>query len=192
MLWRVLLVYGFDQHVVKSHSVPIQPKGTLGLHCQQARLLPNSLPVGVGLHQSCPFSLILFTIFIHRISRHRQVAEGIVFVAKESHLYFFLMICSSWLQQVVASSSQWSGLRLSVKQSVWELGPKNLRLWSSDGKGWSAHFGWGKSCCPKLRTLSILGIHFFTSEGRGEWEDPDMLEKLYLLACLRTPLSSPR
>lgn len=82
----------------------------------------------VGLHQGCQLLLILFIIFIDRISRYRWTIAGDV---------------------ILQASSNEGSVRVSVKQLGWELESPSLK--TSVKKGWCVHLisRLQMSCCSK-------------------------------------------
>ena len=65
--------YGVDDLLKFDHYI-------VGARLCGALLSVNqSLQVRVGLCQRCPLSVVLIRIFMDRISRHSQVAEGVNF-----------------------------------------------------------------------------------------------------------------
>ena len=73
-------------------------------------------PVPVGLRKGCPLSLVLFIIFMDRISRCSHGLEESGLGATGSHLCFLQMMLSCWLLRARNSNMSWGGLQPSVKQ----------------------------------------------------------------------------
>ena len=98
---------------------------------------PDLFPMHVGLWQGCPLSLVLFNIFMDRISRHSQ-GQWVWFGSHWISSLLFaddVVLLAPWAR---TSSMSWGGLQTSVKQVGWESAPPSLRPWFSTGKRWRA------------------------------------------------------
>lgn len=79
----------------------------------------NTFLVGVGLHHSCPLSLI---------SRHSRGEENVLFGTLRIALCFLqMMLC--WCHQPTTFSMNWGSLQPNVKRLGWESAPPSLRPW---------------------------------------------------------------
>ena len=97
------------------------------LYCQSQSLVriagskSDPFPVRVGLHQGCPLSPVPFIIFMDRISRHNQVAEGVAFGC-------FWIPSLLFTDDVVLMVSVNSDLHLSLGQFAAELEEGGMRI----------------------------------------------------------------
>jgi len=85
----------------------------------------SKFSAGVGLHQGCPFSQILFVIFMDRMSRRGRGEESVRFgdLRMASLLFAVIVLVSSDLDLQHALGS----LQLSMNQSGRESAPPGLR-----------------------------------------------------------------
>uniref|UniRef100_A0A3P8RJK0 Reverse transcriptase domain-containing protein n=1 Tax=Astatotilapia calliptera TaxID=8154 RepID=A0A3P8RJK0_ASTCA len=84
----------------------------------------DSFPVGDGLRQGCPLSPILFIIFMDRISRCSQVAEGFHFVGLRISSLLFA-------DDVVLLASLSEGLQLALEQFTAQCEAAGMRISTS-------------------------------------------------------------
>lgn len=133
------ILWGSDVEVFLAH---------LSLYnCSSVHIASNKLDsflVGVGLGQGFPLSPSVFIIFMDRVSKQSQSAEGF-------HLGG-LRIVNDVVHQLVASNLRWSSLQPGMEWWV----PLALRSWSSDERGWSAPCGSGTNCIPECRMVGTF------------------------------------
>lgn len=123
-----------------SHLVRIQSKCEL---CPCTQQKSNMFPVGVGLRQGCSLSLILFVIFMGRISRCSQGGEYV--------RYRNLRITSLLLKDaMVLSASLVHGLKHVLEQFAAECEVAGMRVRNCC---WKLIYSnrLGVRCCPKCR-----------------------------------------
>jgi len=119
----------------------------------------NLFTAYVGPCQGCHLSLILFVIFMDRISRRSRGEEGVWFGnIRVAPLPFADDVV------LLASSSQ--GLQRALERFA-DLA--NPRPWFITWKGWNALIWVGDESLPQAEEFKCLGI-LFTSDGRLEKE----------------------
>uniref|UniRef100_A0AAQ4RS36 Reverse transcriptase domain-containing protein n=1 Tax=Gasterosteus aculeatus aculeatus TaxID=481459 RepID=A0AAQ4RS36_GASAC len=90
-LWDVLREYGVRGSLLGAiQSLYAQSESCVRVLGSKSK----TFPVGVGLHQGCALSLILFVVFMDRISRRSRGKEGLQFGGCRSHCCFLQMMWS--------------------------------------------------------------------------------------------------
>ena len=166
ILWEVLGEYGVGGPLLRAiRSLYNRSRSLVCIAGSKSDLFP----VHVGLRQGCPFSLVLFIIFIDRISRCSQGPEGIWFGSHWiSSLLFadnvvLLAPSSQDLQHVLgwfAAECEAAGMRISTSKS---------EAMVLDQKKVACSLRVGGEFLPQVGEFKYLGV-LFTSEGRIERE----------------------
>lgn len=122
-----------------------------------AGYMSGPFPVRVTLRQGCPLSPVLVIMFMDRISRRSQVAEGVGSGDRRTPSMPFadgvaLLASSNHYLQPAGSGCPPLGLRVSFSVS----------------KGWTAHSLSVKTCFHKWSSLSASGSYLRVM---GEWKD---------------------
>ena len=126
-------------------------------------------PVRVELRQGCPLSPILFIIFMDRISRHRQVVEGVRFGDLRIGSLLFA-------DDVVLLASSDRDLQLSLDRFAAECEAAGMKISTSKSESMVLNrkrvectLRVGDEILPQVEEFKYLGV-LFTSEGRMERE----------------------
>ena len=123
-------------------------------------------PVRGGLHQGYHFSLVLFIIFMDRISRHSQVVEGVKFGGLR-------ILSLLFADDVILLASANSDLRVSLERVAAECEAAGMR--SSPTKTEAMVLGRkrldcplqvGRELLPEVEEFKYLGA-LLISEGSG-------------------------
>uniref|UniRef100_A0A669EEJ8 Reverse transcriptase domain-containing protein n=1 Tax=Oreochromis niloticus TaxID=8128 RepID=A0A669EEJ8_ORENI len=130
---------------------------------------PDSFPVGDGLRQGCPLSLILFIIFMDRISRHSQVAEGFHFGGLRISSLLFA-------DDAVLLASSGDGLQLALERFACECEAAGMRISTSKSEAMvlrrkrvECPLRVGDEFLPQVEEFKYLEV-LFASDGRREPE----------------------
>uniref|UniRef100_A0A669BJZ3 Reverse transcriptase domain-containing protein n=1 Tax=Oreochromis niloticus TaxID=8128 RepID=A0A669BJZ3_ORENI len=108
VLWEVLREYGVSGPLLRAiRSLYNRCKSLVRIAGNKS----DSFLVGDGLRQGCPLSPVLFIIFMDRISRRSQVAEGFRFGGLRISSLLFA-------DDVVLLASSGEGLQLALERSV--------------------------------------------------------------------------
>ncbi|KAK3529557.1 hypothetical protein QTP70_031980, partial [Hemibagrus guttatus] len=166
MLWEVLWEYGVRGPLLRAvQSLYNRSRSLVRIASCKSYLFP----VHVGLRQGCPLSLVLFIVFMDRISRHSQGLEGVRFGDHRiSSLIFaddvvLLAPSSLDLQHALghfAAECEATGMRVSTSKS------KAMVL---NRKKVACTLQVGKEVLPQVEEFKYLGV-LFTSEGRLDRE----------------------
>ena len=160
VLWGVLQEYGVPDPLIGAVR-------SLYDRCQSLVCIAGSkldlFPVRVGLHQGCPLSRILFIIFMDRISRRSQGAEGVRFGDLRIRSLLFA-------DDVVMLASLGRDLQLSQERFEAEYEAAGMRISTSNSQtmvlSWKrCPLGVGNEILPQVEEFKYLRI-LFTSEGR--------------------------
>ncbi|KAL4006357.1 guanylate cyclase activator 1 [Sarotherodon galilaeus] len=129
----------------------------------------KSFLVGDGLHQGCPLSPILFVIFMDRISRRSQVAEGF-------HLGGLRISSLLFTDDVVLLASLDDGLQLAVEPFTAKCEAVGMRISTSKSEAMvltrkrvECPLWVRDEFLPQVEEFKYLGA-LFTSDGRRERE----------------------
>ncbi|TWW62347.1 R2DM Retrovirus-related Pol polyprotein from type II retrotransposable element [Takifugu flavidus] len=166
VLWGVLREYGVLGPLIRAvRSLYDQCQSLVRIAGSKS----NSFPVRVGLRQGCPLSLILFIIFMDRISRCSHGVEGFQFGDLRIGSLLFaddvVLLSSSAcdLQRSLdrfAAACEAAGMKISTSKSeAMVLNRKKVEclLWVNE------------EILPQVEEFKYLGV-LFTSEGRMEQE----------------------
>uniref|UniRef100_A0A3Q3CXU9 Reverse transcriptase domain-containing protein n=1 Tax=Haplochromis burtoni TaxID=8153 RepID=A0A3Q3CXU9_HAPBU len=164
VLWGVLREYG----VSLLRAIQSLYDHYKSLFCIAGNKLDSFL-VGDGLRQGCPLSLILFIIFMDRISRRSQVAEGFHFGGLRISSLLFT-------DDVVLLASSGDGLQFALERFAAECEAVGMRITTS--KSEATVLSRKKVECPlrvrdetlpQMEEFKYLGV-LFTSDGKRERE----------------------
>uniref|UniRef100_A0A3B4FLA9 Reverse transcriptase domain-containing protein n=1 Tax=Pundamilia nyererei TaxID=303518 RepID=A0A3B4FLA9_9CICH len=121
VLWEVLREYGVSGPLLRAiRSLYNRCKSLVCIAGNKS----DSFPVGDGLRQGCPLSPILFIIFMDRISRRSQVAEGFHFGGLRISSLIFA-------DDVVLLASLGEGLQLALERFAAECEAAGMRISTS-------------------------------------------------------------
>uniref|UniRef100_A0A669EXX2 Reverse transcriptase domain-containing protein n=1 Tax=Oreochromis niloticus TaxID=8128 RepID=A0A669EXX2_ORENI len=166
VLWEVLQEYGVSGPLLRAiRSLYNHRKSLVRIAGNKS----DSFPVGDGLRQGCPLSPVLFIIFMDRISRRSQVAEG---------LHFGGLRISSLLfaDDVVLLASSGEGLQLALERFAAECEAAGIRISTSKSEAMvlsrkrvECPLRVGDEFLPQVEEFKYLGV-LFASDGRREPE----------------------
>ncbi|KAK3533035.1 hypothetical protein QTP70_006219 [Hemibagrus guttatus] len=165
-LWEVLWEYGVRGPLLRAvRSLYNRSRSLVRI----ASCKSDLVPVNVGLRQGCPLSLVLFIVFMDRISRCSQGLEGVRFGDHRISLLLFaddvvLLAPSSLdLQHPLgrfAAECEAAGMRVSTSKS---------EVMVLDRKKVACTLQVGGEFLPQVKEFKYLGV-LFTSEGRMDRE----------------------
>ncbi|KAK3534231.1 hypothetical protein QTP86_007026 [Hemibagrus guttatus] len=165
ILWEVLWEYGVHGLLLTAvWSLYNQSRSLVRI----ASCKSDLFPVHVGLRQGCPLSLVLFIVFMDRISRRSQGLEGVQFGDHRiSSLIFaddvLLAPSSLDLQHALgrfAAECEAAGMRVSTSKSeAMVLNQKKV----------ACTLQVGGELLPQVEEFKYLGV-LFTSDGRMDRE----------------------
>ncbi|KAK3563034.1 hypothetical protein QTP86_014091, partial [Hemibagrus guttatus] len=162
ILWEVLWEYGVRGPLLRAvRSLYNRSRSLVRI----ASCKSDLFPVHVGLRQGCPLSLVLFIVFMDRISRRSQGLEGVRFGDHRISSLIFaddvVLLASSGLdlQHALgrfAAECEAAGMRVSTSKS------ETMVL---DRKKVACTLQVGGEVLPQVEEFKYLGV-LFTSEGR--------------------------
>uniref|UniRef100_A0A669C209 Reverse transcriptase domain-containing protein n=1 Tax=Oreochromis niloticus TaxID=8128 RepID=A0A669C209_ORENI len=166
VLWEVLREYGVSGPLLRAiRSLYNRCKSLVRIAGNKS----DSFPVGDGLRQGCPLSPILFIIFMDRISRRSQVAEGFHFGGLRISSLLFA-------DDVVLMASSGGGLQLALERFAAECEAAGMRISTSKSEAMvlsrkrvECPLRVGDEFLPQVEEFKYLGV-LFASDGRREPE----------------------
>ncbi|KAK3509655.1 hypothetical protein QTP70_008402 [Hemibagrus guttatus] len=166
ILWEVLWEYGLRGPLLRAvRSLYNRSRSLVRI----ASCKSDLFPVHVGLRQGCPLSLVLFIVFMDRISRCSQGLEGVRFGDHRISSLIFaddvVLLASSGLDlqhalERFAAECEAAGMRVSTSKS---------EAMVLDRKKVACTLQVGGEVLPQVEEFKYLGV-LFTSEGRMDRE----------------------
>ncbi|KAK3558549.1 hypothetical protein QTP86_019017 [Hemibagrus guttatus] len=166
ILWEVFWEYGVHGPLLRAvRSLYNRSRSLVRI----ASCKSDLFPVHVGLRQGCPLSLVLFIVFMDRISRRSQGLEGVRFEDHRISSLIFaddvVLLASSSLDLqhalgCFAAECEAAGMRVSTSKS---------EAMVLDRKKVACTLQVGGEVLPQVEEFKYLGV-LFTSEGRMDRE----------------------
>ncbi|KAK3538621.1 hypothetical protein QTP86_008833 [Hemibagrus guttatus] len=166
ILWEVLWEYGVCGPLLRAvRSLYNRSRSLVRI----ASCMSDLFPVHVGLRQGCPLSLVLFIVFMDRISRHSQGLEGVRFGDHRISSLIFaddvVLLASSGLDLLhalghFAAECEAAGMRVSTSKSEAMVLDRKKVTCTLQVEG---------EVLPQVEKFKYLGV-LFTSEGRMDRE----------------------
>ncbi|KAK3561731.1 hypothetical protein QTP86_012984 [Hemibagrus guttatus] len=166
ILWEVLWEYGVHSSLLRAvRSLYNRSRSLVRI----ASCKSDLFPVHVGLQQGCPFSPVLFIVFMDRISRRSQGLEGVRF---GDHRISSLIFADD----VVLLAPSSLDLQHALGRFAAECEAARMRVSTSkseamvlDRKKVACTLQVGGEVLPQVEEFKYLGV-LFTSEGRMDRE----------------------